>query len=278
MNDAECVRFLQWALPRLHMRWPGFRRVRGQVCKRLQRRIRQLQLVDLDAYRNYLLQNQDEWALLDGLCQVTISRFYRDKMVFAFLEQEVFPSLLEETQRRDEKELRIWCAGCGAGEEPYTMALLWALCLQAQFPTVRLNILGTDINPAMLQRAKAACYPFSAIKNLPPAWQNLAFETQGEDYCLQEKYRANVEFLCADLRQSLPQKHCNDGFHLICCRNLAFTYFDDALQGQVLQQFHGTLTDGGILLIGVHEALPTEQTSFSAWSERLGVYRKSPSV
>jgi len=44
MKDSECVEFLQWALPRLRMRWAGFRKVRGQVCKRLQQRIGELGL------------------------------------------------------------------------------------------------------------------------------------------------------------------------------------------------------------------------------------------
>ena len=54
MTDDECVRFLQWALPRLHLSWRGFRRVRRQVCRRVERRCRGLGLPDLAAYRDYL--------------------------------------------------------------------------------------------------------------------------------------------------------------------------------------------------------------------------------
>lgn len=60
MNDSECTQFLQWALPQLHMRWLGFRRVRGKVCKRLQRRIDELQLGGLPAYRAYLDAHHNE--------------------------------------------------------------------------------------------------------------------------------------------------------------------------------------------------------------------------
>jgi chemotaxis protein methyltransferase CheR len=52
VKDADCTAFLQWALPRLGMRWPGFRRVRGQqVCKRLSRRMAELGLAKLSEYR-----------------------------------------------------------------------------------------------------------------------------------------------------------------------------------------------------------------------------------
>jgi len=59
MKDTECVRFMQWALPRLRMRWPGFRKVRRQVCKRINRRIRELRLNDVKCYREYLQVHQD---------------------------------------------------------------------------------------------------------------------------------------------------------------------------------------------------------------------------
>ena len=81
MKDDRCVGFLQWLLPQLHMRWQGFRKVRTQVCKRIQRRISELELTDVDAYRQYLLTHADEWRILDHSCRVTVSRFYRDKVV-----------------------------------------------------------------------------------------------------------------------------------------------------------------------------------------------------
>ena len=85
MNDADCVEFLQWALPRLRMRWAGFRKVRGQVCKRIGRRLKELGLGDIDAYRSYLDKHSEEWEILDGLCRITISRFHRDRKVFECL-------------------------------------------------------------------------------------------------------------------------------------------------------------------------------------------------
>jgi len=270
MNDTECVQFLQWALPQLHMRWSGFRRVRSQVCKRLQRRIEQLQEEDLSAYRAHLAKHSDEWAVLDTLCQITISRFYRDKMVFSFLEQQVFPHLLNTMKRRHKTELRIWCAGCGSGEEPYTLAMLWAICFQSNFPLINLSIIGTDINPAMLERAQQACYPYSAIKNLPPLWQESAFEKQDEQYCLRTAFQSNIEFQCRDIRR-MPVTETQP-FNFICCRNLAFTYFDMSLQQEMVQGLHASLVDGGGLMIGVHERLPPESVGFSAWSERLGIY------
>ena len=82
VKDAECIHFLQWSLPRLGLRWAGFRRVRGQVCKRLRRRLAVLGLRDLWDYRALLETDAAEWRQLDGLCRVSISRFYRDQEVW----------------------------------------------------------------------------------------------------------------------------------------------------------------------------------------------------
>jgi len=74
VTDAELVAFLQWARPRLRMRWKGFRKVRGQVKKRVARRLRELGLA-LAEYRAHLEGHADEWAVLDGCCRISISRF-----------------------------------------------------------------------------------------------------------------------------------------------------------------------------------------------------------
>jgi hypothetical protein len=76
MTDTECITFLHWALPQLRLRWAGFRRVRRQVCKRISRRIAELDLPGTAAYRDHLEHNPLEWPVLDGLCSITISRFY----------------------------------------------------------------------------------------------------------------------------------------------------------------------------------------------------------
>ena len=81
MKDSECIGFLRWALPRLGLRWPGFRKVRRQVCKRIARRARELGLADVSGYRLPLDSHAPEWDALAALCTVSISRFYRDRGV-----------------------------------------------------------------------------------------------------------------------------------------------------------------------------------------------------
>jgi chemotaxis protein methyltransferase CheR len=118
-SDTDCTVFLQWALPLRNLRWPGFRKVRRQVCKRLKRRIEELGLVDFAAYRARLEADASEWGVFDECCHITISRFFRDRGVFEALRQRVLPDIA--TRARSERQTaRIWSAGCASGEGPYT--------------------------------------------------------------------------------------------------------------------------------------------------------------
>ncbi len=247
MSDPELVSFLQRVLPGLRLRWEGFRKVRGQVRKRLARRLAALGLADLDAYERWLESHPDERAVLDELCRITISRFYRDRGVWDALATRVVPLLLER-----DTPLRAWSAGCASGEEPYTLALLWHLELAPHHAGARLEVLGTDANPRLLERAARACYPRGALRELPAGWSERAFEPAGEELCLRAACRVGVRFEARDLRAAMP-----DGpFQLILCRNLAFTYFAPELQREVLARLLSRLAADGCLVIGCHERVP----------------------
>jgi len=271
MKDEACVHFLQWALPQLHMRWSGFRRVYGQVCKRLARHIKELKLDDIDQYRHYLLTHQEEWLTLDRLCQVTVSRFYRDKMMFVFLSNAVLPELARQAIKQNKKTIKVWCIGCASGEEPYTVNLIWQLHCQSQFPQLHLSIVATDANSDMLERMKQACYPYATIKNLPANWQEKVFAQQGELYCLKPNYQGDINRIQEDVREAVP----DENFDLILCRNLVCTYYDDALQRDTLDRIQQQLRVGGVLVLGIHEQLPAGTVSFQSWSDKLCVFRKS---
>ncbi len=270
MNDAECVAFLQWALPQMRMRWPGFRKVRSQVCKRLSRRLQQLDLPDADDYRAYLTTHPQEWAELDALCRVTITRFYRDRQVFGRLSEDILVQLVNTARHKGREILRGWSIGCASGEEPWTLSILWQELFAEHFPSIRLEIVATEADPRLIERARQACYPYSAIKNLPEQLTLAAFDHRDEHYCLRTKYRGAVQFHQQDIRFDLPV----GPFDLILCRNLVFTYFEEALQQQILQQLSDRLAPTGWLILGVHEQLPADHPGWVTVSERLGLYRK----
>ena len=270
MNDTDCVHFLQWALPHLRMRWPGFRKVRGQVCKRVQRRIDELGLPGADGYRDYLQASSDEWGVLDRACRVTISRFNRDRVVLDKVGSEVLPVLADAVLNTGKNALRAWSAGCAMGEEAYTLVLIWDQVGGRDYPRLDIHVTGSDIDELLLRRAARACYAYSSVKALPETWLKSAFGRHGDEYCLEPRLRKKAEFI----RQDIRDRSTMDPFHIVFCRNLAFTYFENALQLEILDYLHGCLVHGGALVIGHHESLPAGFTGFEPWSTQKAIFRR----
>jgi chemotaxis protein methyltransferase CheR len=268
VNDADCVAFLQWALPRLGLRWSGFRRVRGQVCKRIARRFLALGLPDLAAFRARLQSEPGEWRSLDGLCRISISRFYRDRAVFDALRSDVLPPLAKAALAAGVREIRAWSAGCASGEEPFSLRLVWDLGLEGQKPS--LAITATDADSSLLERAARACFPWSGVRALPRSWVEQAFVLRGAEYCLQPEHRSGIHFVRQDIREEAP----DDRFHIVLCRNLAFTYFALELQQQAAERLVSHLEPGGALVLGKHEALPPGRFPLEPWVEPSHIYRK----
>ena len=268
MTSADCVTFLQWALPQLSLSWRGFRKVRGQVCKRIRHRMECLGLEDFAAYREHIEHHQKEWAVLDGFCRITISRFYRDRNVFRLLGERILPRLAQQAAK-EKRDLVCWSAGCASGEEVYTLRVLWDLTLAEKHPDVALTLLGTDVDGAVLARASAGCYPMGSVKEMPSGWLHHSFEKQGDLLCVKPTHRHGISFLHQDIRSNTPE----GPFDLVLCRNLVLTYFEPDLQMRVMHSIAERLRRGGYLVIGAHEVLPAGLVDFQPLPDCRSVLR-----
>jgi chemotaxis protein methyltransferase CheR len=232
------------------------------------RRIAELGLADETAYRDYLHTHAAEWRFLASLCRVTISRFYRDPAVFDFLSDTAIPQLCDALHPQNENTWRCWSAGCARGEEAYSLALLWQLSLQARYPDMRMSVTATEIDPDMMRQAQQACYPYSSVKHLPPAWRQTAFEPIDDYYCLRLEYRSPVAFQLGDVEAMV----FGAPYHLVCCRNLVFTYFDSERQALLLSRLQPHMARGGALVLGAQERLPAGVPGWRRGHPRLPVY------
>jgi chemotaxis protein methyltransferase CheR len=244
--------------------------VRRLVGKRLNRRLAELGLTDLCAYRAFLTSSSTEWARLDAMCRIPISRFYRDRGAFDIIIRQLLPQLAAMASARGMAGIKCWSAGCASGEEPYTLSIGWRLCVVQNWPTLQLAVIATDADKTMIERAKAACYSRSSLKDLPQAWVERAFTRHGPLCCLAAKFREGVQLELQDIRHSMPE--CR--FDLILCRNLVFTYFDEALQCRIAEQLRERLRPGSFLVVGSHEALAADLGGLDPITEKPGIYRR----
>ena len=247
--------------------------MRRQICRRIAARMQILGLADMAAYRTRLEEDPAEWTALRFCLRVTVSRFFRDQGMFHALAQSILPALAELALKSGAETLRAWSAGCASGEEPYSLSLLWTFDLQARWPGLRLSILATDIDAGMLRRAQMACYPASSLREAPPDWLGPAFVRDNGRFCLRPELRVPVRFLRQDLCEELP----DGSFHLILCRNLAFTYFAEPLQQEIAKGLLGRLIPGGCLILGAHERLPAGSRSIAVKGEAARIYWKTAS-
>jgi chemotaxis protein methyltransferase CheR len=152
----------------------------------------------------------------------------------------------------------VWSAGCASGEEPYS------LVLAAAESGIAVRVLATDVDAALLDRARTACYPESSLRGLPPTMRAGAFD----DGCLRTAYREPVEFRRQDLRTAAP----TGPFDLVLCRNIVFTYFAERLQAEIGHRLARSLWPGGALVVGAHEEPALDE--LEPWPQARGVWRR----
>ena len=126
-----------------------------------------LQLADFAAYRARLEDDRSEWEVVDRCCHITISRFFRDRGVFEALRRRVLSDIAARA-RQEGRAAQIWSAGCAAGEEPYTLKILWDVEIASLCPDVPLIIVATDIDEIMSARAQEGCFAATSLRELPP--------------------------------------------------------------------------------------------------------------
>ncbi|MGR9037842.1 MAG: CheR family methyltransferase [Gammaproteobacteria bacterium] len=188
--------------------------------------------------------------------------------MFNCLKETLIPQLCDDLRLQCEKKLRCWSAGCARGEEAYSLVLVWKFILQERYPEMTISVTATDIDPEMIRRAQNACYAFSSLKNLSPAWRQTTFELIEDHYCLRQAYRIPVAFRLGDVENAAFA----EPYHLVCCRNLVFTYFSLERQALFLSKLWRQMTAGGVLVLGAHESLPEGSSGWRRGHLRLPIY------
>lgn len=225
---------------------------------------------DFDQYRQRLADRPEEWTELDGLCRITVTRFCREWPAFERLGDDFLPQLAAQAGRCGRTELRAWSAGCGGGEEPYSLRLLWDLSVAPACPSTVLDIVATDADAVMLQRAQRATYRPGSLREMPDEWIALAFEPLDGRFRLRREFRHDIRFELQDIREQMPAGR----FDLVLCRYLAFTYFDVDRQRAMLDDIAQRLRRGGLLMIGRKEQLPRPASGFAPADAGLGLWRR----
>ncbi|MBN1484490.1 MAG: protein-glutamate O-methyltransferase CheR [Chloroflexia bacterium] len=239
--------------------------------RRLDVRLRARDCADYAAYARLLRQEPQEYRpLLDALT-INLTRFFRDGSTFQALEERILPQLL--AARSAERRLRVWSAGCAAGEEPYSLAIMLRELLGPALSRWQMELLATDMDETMLAKAAQGCYDSFSFRGVAPryeAWVERYF-TPGPERQLAQVVRDMVSFRQHNLLQDpLPER-----LDLLLCRNVLI-YFERELHGRLYQAFHRALRPGGFLVLGKTEVLSMSWSHyFPVVETREHIYRRA---
>ena len=226
----------------------------SMVCSRLRHRLRALQLHDFGAYSSYLRSGEGslERRHLISALTTNVSHFFREAHHFDIL-RACFQGKLSDL--RAGGEMRIWSAGCSNGQEALSAAIT---LLEAAPDAARLNvrILGTDIDPEVVNFARNGRYPDRMMAGIPEALKQKHFLSDRDpsgSKCWRPvpALRQLVRFNELNLLGSWPMKR---RFDVILCRNVVI-YFDLQTQHRLWPRFHANLAPGGLLFLGHAERI-----------------------
>ena len=199
------------------------------------------------------------------------SYFFRNRPHFNALTAEVIPQLI--TANMASRSLRIWSAGCAAGEEPYSIAIL----LRERFPELagwNVRITATDINTAFLERARAAVYTKWSFRGVEDRIVERYFRPEGASLRLAPDIARAVEFAWFNLSQPPFLGRIDAApFDLVICRNVLI-YFSFELANRVVRSLAETIRPGGFLVVGHAEAFPALRELESVYSNATYYYRR----
>lgn len=210
-----------------------------------------------------------------NLVTVTETCFFRDASQFRLLRDHIIPTLIAERAARGDRtrRIRIWSAGCSSGEEAYSIALaLEEMRLPRTHAGWTIEIVGTDVNTHVLEKARRAVYTPRSVRNVEGPLLDRYFARQGRNFVLNDAIRRRVTFEFGNLTQTaMPSTGPQD---IIFCKNVAI-YFRPEITRTLLKGLHDTLAPDGYLLLGHAESLWQVSDDFSL-VEHAGVfcYRK----
>jgi chemotaxis protein methyltransferase CheR len=175
--------------------------------------------------------------------------FFRDVKQLNTFAYEALPLVLAKKRAAGNPHLRIWCAGCSTGEEPYTLAIL---CNEVARDMLT-HIIATDINTKVIDHAKRGVYVGRSLKEVPPAYLARYFTPQEAGYAVNQEIRSKIEFLPLNLVDRLRMRLIND-IDFIFCRNVLI-YFDHPTAKQVINYFYDSLNKSGFIFLGLAESM-----------------------
>ncbi|QIL02668.1 protein-glutamate O-methyltransferase CheR [Sphingomonas sinipercae] len=195
--------------------------------------------------------------------------FFRDRTPFDLLSRHALPQLAQ--RRQAQRRLRIWSAGCSTGQEIYSLAMLFAEN-PVPWRGWQIDILGTDVSPAVVDRARSGTYTqFEVQRGLGIQQMIRWFEEANDGWRAVEALRKSVRFQVHNLLEVPP--HPGE-FDIVLCRNVLL-YLTAEKRTLAFERFASAVATDGWLMLGAGETVIGQTTRFGSDVDARGLYRRT---
>ena len=213
-----------------------------QMKRRIDTLISKNNIQGYDKYVAVLKTDKERFDEFINYITINVSEFYRNPEQWKFMDEKVFPKLVE----RFGKNLKVWSAACSTGDEPYSLVM----ALSKHIPINQIKIYATDLDKTVMAKAKVGLYDAKSIAGVPEEFKKKYFTQVGPSFKISDEIKSRVEFHEHNLLKDKYPTDCN----LILCRNVII-YFTDEAKDEVFKKFFDSLKKGGYLFIGSTEQI-----------------------
>jgi two-component system CheB/CheR fusion protein len=241
---------------------------RTSLMRRVRHRMDQAGHKTYEEYLDVLQASSDEFTALFNTLLINVTTFFRDPSAWEFVNTDVIPTILASKPPND--PIRVWSAGCASGQEPYSLAMLFAQALGLDEYRRRVKIYATDVDEEALSQARAASYSAKQVESVPPDLLEKYFERNNSHYGFHKDLRRGVIFGRNDLVKDAPISRVD----LLACRN-TLMYMNGDTQRNVLGRLHFALAPQGVFFLGHAEMLLSHSDRFTPVNLDARIFRKT---
>ncbi|WP_088834108.1 CheR family methyltransferase [Paenibacillus tyrfis] len=240
---------------------------RSCLIRYIERRMGRLNLTGVEEYARLLTDEPDELLALGNDLLIGVTHFFRDPQAFETIQKKVIPAIAEN--RRHERHIRVWVAGCSTGEEAYSLAMLFHQFNERSTEPYSVKIFSTDLDKDAVAAASQGIYPEAAVNSLPKPWLRRYFTRYGDLYHIDKDIRKMVVFAHHNMVEDPPFSRLD----LIACRNLLI-YLQSETQQKVLSTFHFSLNPDGFMFLGPSETIGRLTQLFVPYDRKWNIFRQ----
>jgi len=242
----------------------------------LKSRMDDLAIKFVEDYFLYLEITKDENKSIVNNLYNSFSEFFRNPLTFSYIDQVVLPTLIHQKIKDNEREIRIWSAACSAGQEAYSVAMIYDEMTETIHANIDCHIFATDINPIELERAQKGVYQEAALNKVSLKRVNTYFTQEGEKYKILPRLGDYINFSVFDLLSenlNCPPASIYGNFDLVFCTNVLF-YYNHKFRQNIIHKVSNCLTPGGYFITGETEREIVDEYKYREVFPHSGIFQK----